>query len=481
MAKVIFVQNISYPFIGLMQISALLKQGGHECEAVISETHGSALEIIRQENPDIIGFSIMTGSHQWGLALSRQIKQILPSAVIVWGGPHPTFMPETINEEGIDVLCRGEGDHAMLELAEAVEHGIPYDNIPNLWVKGNNNEIIRNDLRPLIQDLDTLPFPDRSLYRRNPEIASASTQIFISSRGCPFDCTFCFNHRLKDIYRRGGNFVRHRSVHNLIDEISVVAESMTVKTVYFNDDTFVLDRTWVEEFAESYAKRVRIPFICLARADMITEELAALLARAGCSAVFFGIETGSERLRNELLKKRVTDDQIASAARSLKRHGIRFRTYNLLGLPGETLQDAFETVRINIRIGTDFPWAALFTPYPGTELGDRCRETGLLDHDFTVDSLEGTFHSGTLLNLPHRREIVNLHRFFQTAVLMPWTFPIIRRIISWPQNRFFTVWFSLVYGYVYIRSERRGWIRTALFGLKNLRHLSPAIFSKARA
>jgi radical SAM superfamily enzyme YgiQ (UPF0313 family) len=475
MAKLIFLQNMDYPLLGLMHMSSMLKRHGHECDALIGQSIGDFLPILQVERPDMIGFSVMTGMHQWARELSRQLKQAFPDTLIVWGGPHPTFKPDIISDPGVDVICRGEADEAIVDLANAVQEKSSLDSIPNFWVKTADGQVRKNDPRPLLEDLDRLPFPDRTLYRRYPKAGSSTTQIFMASRGCPFDCTFCFNHQLMSLYKNKGRFVRYRTVPNLLAEIREVVANGNVRNIYLNDDTLILNRKWMDEFLEAYGSEIALPFTCLIRADLTSEDLIRRMAGAGCRSVFFGIETGNEALRNGLLKKKVEDKHIVETARLLKQYGIKFRTYNILGLPGETLEDAFKTVEMNIRIGTEFPWAAIFMPYPGTELGDYSMRTGLLDPAFSDEQVSCTFHSTSVLKLEHRREIENLHKFFQTAVLFPCMFPLIKKLVRLPPNKIFVLWFTLVYGIVYIRSEARGWLHTIMFGLKNIRLLAPGL------
>ena len=478
MAKLIFIQNMDYPYLGLMSLSAMMKRHGHSCDVLIGQSAEDFIPVLKQENPGLIGFSVMTGMHQWAREISRRLKKEFPDKLIVWGGPHPTFKPDIIHNEGVDMICRGEADDALVELAGAVDRKEPFDHVANFWVKKPGGEIIKNDPRPLVEDLDRLPFPDRTLYRRYPDVNSSTTQIFMASRGCPFDCTFCFNHQLKALYHQKGRFVRYRSVQSLLTEIKEVMAGTEVKNVYLNDDTLILNRKWMDEFTESYGREIKKPFTCLIRADLTSEDLIRRMAEAGCRSVFFGIETGNEALRNGMLKKRVTDENIVHTAGLLKKYGIKYRTYNILGLPGESLEDAFKTIEMNIRIRAEFPWAAIFMPYPGTELGDLSVQMGLLDPAFSDEQVTCTFHSTSVLKMPHRREIENLHKFFQTAVLFPWTFPLVKKLIRLPPNKLFVLWFTFIYGIVYVRSEARGWMHTILFGLKNLKHLAPNLRSK---
>jgi radical SAM superfamily enzyme YgiQ (UPF0313 family) len=159
------------------------------------------------------------------------------------------------------------------------------------------------------------------------------------------------------------------------------------------------------------------------------------------------------------------------AARNLHDAGIPFRTYNMTALPGETLDDAFRTVELNVRIKTDYPWCSVFSPFPGTALAQHAIEKGLLERDFNPEQLGSSFFRATKLRSPEARQLENLQKFFQTAVLWPWTFPLIKLLISLKPNRLFNLWFSLIYFCVYCRSERRGYWPTIRFALRNYRHV----------
>lgn len=460
-----------------MYLAAMLKKHGHQVDALIGEKPGDFIPILRKEKPQVLAFSAMTGGHYWAVNMAKELKKEFPDALTVMGGAHPTFVPEVIEKEGLDIICRGEADNAIVELAEAIDKGKPLDAIANFWVKKKNGEIVKNDVRPLVADMDSLPFPWRELYGRYPKVLNTQTQVFRAGRGCPFNCTFCFNHVYNDLYRGKGKPVRFRSPRNLMDEVHEVTSRIRTKNVFFIDDTFIMNKQWIRELTEIYEKEIKIPFTCLIRADLTDEETVKMIARAGCRSALFGLETGNEKLRNGLLRKGVTDEQIIRVAGYLKENHIIFRTFNMVGLPDETLEQALETVEINIKIGTDYPQIAVFIPYPGTELAEQSKRQGLLDPNYGPDDVIGTYHAGTPLKLPHAREVENLQYFFQTAVLIPWSFPIIKKLIHLPPNPLFRLWFAIMYGYVYIRVENRGWWETIVFGLKSLKYIVPSFFS----
>lgn len=466
MARIVFLQDIWFEFMGPMHISAVLKAAGHECDLLIGRNASDFLGELRRIQPDVVAFSVMTGSHSWVAETGKAIKSEL-GCLVVCGGPHVTFFPEFVEQDGVDAICRGEGEGALLDIAAAVDSGADLSGIANLWVKLAGGNICRNDVRPLIDNLDVPPWPDRQLYQRYPLLAGGGVTHFLSSRGCPFDCSFCFNHRMMELYRGKGAYVRHRSPASMVSEIESVVSGSTSHRVYFADDTFALNKQWLRDFLPVYKVRVGLPFHCLVRISQVDEEIASLLAATGCAAVFWGVESGDERTRTELLDKGISDCQIRQGAALLKKHSLPFRTYNIVGFPGESMEQAMKTLRLNIEIGTDYPWCSLFTPYPGTRLEEYARQGGYLVADSQGRSIGRSFHGDSLLKNPEGDRIINLHKFFQTAVAVPCLLPLVKLIIRLPPNALFQLWFSLVYFLMYLRSEGRSVSGTLPVAIRN--------------
>lgn len=469
MARLLFLQNIDYEFLGPMYISAMVKQHGHDCELRIGQTLNDFRASLEQFKPDLVAFSIMSGSHGWAREMARQVKAHFNFRNI-FGGAHPTFFPEFINEEGIDYLVRGEGEEAMLEILNQIDRQEDFENILNVSFK-KQGKAIHNPLRNLRGDVDDYPFPDRTLYRLPGKFEHVRNVI--ASRGCPFHCSFCFEDAMRELYKSKGKYVRIREIAPVIAECKRLVAETDVRVIYFADDVFGMKKEWLYDFLEVYRREVNIPFICLVRADIVAsdEQYARRLSDAGCRSVFFGVESGNEKLRNEVLVKQLTDKQIIRAATLLHGVGIKFRTYNIVGLPDETLQDALSTVEMNIRIKADYPWCSIFSPFPGTALTDYAFAKGYLSPTFEYEELSKSFFLDSQLQIPHIRPMQNLQKFFQTAVLWPWTFGLIKKLIHLPPNIFFRAWFGLVYFYVYVKSEQRSIISTLRFALKNYRHV----------
>ena len=468
MVKILFLQDILYEHIGIMYLSRQLKSNGHKCEVLVESEEEDFIKKIITKKPDIIAFSAMTGMHKWCLKLSNYLRKHLNSLIIM-GGPHPTFFPSVIENDSIDMICRGEGEEAIVELSNNLRDKRSLLKIKNLWIKDKEGRIHKNDVRNLVKNLDNYQFPDREIYyHRYPYLRKKSVKPFFIARGCPYDCTFCFNHAFKEIYSCKGPFLRNRSIDNVLNEIKNVKRKYGLKKVYFQDDTFILFKNWMKEFLVRYKKEINLPFICLARADQLDEELVKLMKEANCICVFFGIETGNEKLREEVLKKRVTNKQIINSGKLLKKYKIRFKTYNMLGLPGESLENAIETVNINIKIKTDYPWCSILQPYPGTKIADYMISKKMINKNFNVDDMEEFFFDKSMIKTQEAKEIDNLQKLFFYSVKFPILKPLIKKLIKLPPNIAFEVLFWIGYAYVYIGSERLNPIKTLFFGAKNL-------------
>lgn len=468
MAKIAFVQNLAFEYLGVMYISSILKIHGHQVETFIIDKRDDrkVFRKISQFSPDLVGFSCLTGSHKWAIEFARRLKKNLSIKTIL-GGPHPTFFPEIISESGVDIICIGEGENALLEIANKIDKKEDYTDVSNCWFNVNG-KVIKNQVAPLIERLDTVPFPDREIYYQKYPYLNKSKKVFLTTRGCPFKCSFCFNHALQKIYSGKGKYVRRQSVDNVLEEIKYIKERYGLKVVYFQDDTFILDKQWVKEFLDRYKKEINLPFFCLIRADVVNEDIIKDMASAGCSRVFWGIESGDEKMRIGLLKKGITDEQIYRTARLLKKYKIKFRTYNMLGFPGETLQQAFDTVKINSKIKTDYPWCSLFQPYPRTELGDYSWTMGYIEG--TTDNFEHSFFKDSIIKSDIRKEIINLQKLFFYGV----KFPLIRhifektRILSISPNIVFELLFLISYAYCYMKSEQRSFFEVLDIARRNI-------------
>jgi anaerobic magnesium-protoporphyrin IX monomethyl ester cyclase len=434
---------------GIMHISALLKQEGHQTSlAVVTEE--DPVEAALRLKPDVVGYTVYTGTQNYYLDLNRQIKAQLPGVFSLFGGPHPTFFPEMIEHEGVDGICVGEGEYATLDLLNALQADAEITGIPN-WHFKFNGEIVRNPVRPLLtsEQLDELPFPDRDLlYNVHPASRRNKIRPFITGRGCPYSCTYCFNKAYRDLYRGLGKTMRRRSVEDVIREIKAVRRRYSLEFITFMDDTFILNRQWLQDFAVRYKAEVGLPFWCQVRADLVTDEMMALFKDAGCVSVSFGLEAGNDRLRNAILKRNMSGEQILEASRIFRQHGIAFMTNNMLGLPTGSLETDFETLDLNVQCRPSYANVFLFQPYPKTELGELACQGGWMIGSF--DDLSGSVSDDTIIRFgseSEKRQIENLQKLFALAVEFPSLVPLVKLLIKLPRNKLFWLVYKIWKGY----------------------------------
>jgi radical SAM superfamily enzyme YgiQ (UPF0313 family) len=434
--------------MGVLYLAAALRRAGHEAALALADRRDFRARL-RDFAPDLLAYSVTTGYHNYYLELNRQLKAELPKpALSVFGGPHATFFPEVVEEEGVDVVCRGEGEEAIVELADALTEGDDYRRLPNLWVK-ENGAVHRNDVRPLLEDLDAVPFPARDLlYDHDPYMRRVTMKHFFPMRGCPYLCTYCFNHKYNQLYRDKGSILRWRSVDNVLAEIDEVRRAYPLQFVRFLSDNFTNSKEWVAEFADKYRAAVGLPFHANVRANMVDEKVARDLARAGCVSVLLGIETGDDDARNRLLKRNMSRETIVAACRYLRESGVNVYASNIIALPGETFERALATVALNRECRPAFAWSALFMPYPGTELTQYAVDHGYYDGD--PNAVFHTFHERSVLRFPEARDarrFYNLHKLFGVMVEWPFLSRLAGPLCRVPPNPLYKLIFTLWYGY----------------------------------
>ena len=424
--KILFIypNMIQYPKninFGIAYLAAILKQHRHEV-ALIDTTFGTSDQIIlnqvHRHNPDLIAMSFVSANFPYASHVASLIKKITKTPIIA-GGIHPTIAPEeTLQKEGFDMICVGEGEEALLELVQSLEKGVKRLDINNLWFK-KDDQIIRNPLRPLIADLDALPDADFSFFDYERYLKHQKQEAsFLGSRGCPYRCTYCVNHTLQQLYRHKGPFVRFRSVDRIINEVNRIISAYDIRGIEFYDDTFTMKKDRVKEFCEKFKKEVNQPFKINARVDHLNEDLVAQLAKGGCVRVSIGLESGDPLIRRKILARDISDEQIITSCKLLRKYGIGFMTYNMIGIPGENLDNVKSTIALNRFIKPDFTNAFIFTAYKGTDLYEKCKKQGILDDNIiAIDS----FYSSTNVKHPliPLKKLKHLKKWFGFYVYLP--------------------------------------------------------------
>ncbi|MCW3997085.1 MAG: B12-binding domain-containing radical SAM protein [Candidatus Bathyarchaeota archaeon] len=364
------VLGIKTPPMGLAYLAAALEAEGYQPKII----DANALELnfiemrkkLEKESPDVVCVTSITPMIYEAMASVKVAKSVSPNSTTILGGPHATFCPmETLeNCPELDVVCLGEGEETLTELIQKVEKEQNLDDVKGIIYR-KSGHFYRTEPRPLIKDLDNLPFPARHLLPMNHYTVLGRNYPsinIVSSRGCPFRCSFCSSS-----YFYGKSY-RARTAKNVVDEIEQVVNKYKVKSIEFSDDTFTLYRSRVEEICEEIIRRkLDISWVCSSRANLVTRDLLIRMKKAGCHIVLYGIESGSPRIL-KLMKKGETPIQMARAVKVTKETGMETLGSFILGYPEETRSELLQTIHFSKKIGIDFAEFSIATPYPGTEL-----------------------------------------------------------------------------------------------------------------
>jgi hypothetical protein len=302
--------------------------------ASIFSFHKIILKKIVEFKPDLFCFSVTTDNYVWACEWARKIKQNF-EVPIIFGGVHATSVPERIIKEPfVDYVCVGEGDFAVIELAESIRSKKPNFSIPNIWSK-NNGTIYSNDVRPPIADLNTLPFPDKGLYYETAPVFRYG-YLISSSRGCPFSCTYCCNNIYNSLYERYGGFIRKRNADNVIEELVIARAKYNPKFIHFVDEVFNYDYEWLKGFLEKYIKEVKLPFSCYCYPNFTDKALIELLKKAGCFKVQIGLQTVDETKRAKVFKRGSDAEKIAKTIDYFRDAGVYITSDTIFGFPEES-------------------------------------------------------------------------------------------------------------------------------------------------
>lgn len=438
-------EHNQYP--GVMSISAVLKQHGFAVEVVTAELD-ALRDRLDKDTPTVVAYSTPTAYVRHYLDLNTAIKKEFPSLISLFGGPHPTYFPEMIEEPYVDGVCVGEGEYPMLEMMQKLMSGLPIRDIQNWWIK-EGGEINKNPLRSLTKDLDEYPIPDHSIFH-SAKRSTVSQAIVLTSRGCPYSCTYCYNHVYRKLYRGKGKPVRRRSVDHVMQELRLLKNN-GCKYIRFMDDLFILFPEWLKEFAVKYREQIGLPFTCLARANLVSEDISKTLKEAGCYRVMLGLEAGDDYVRNKILKRKMSKEVIVKACHLIKDNGMKLVTANIIGIPGGSFETDWETVELNLQCRPNYASAAILTPFPGTEIHDFAMQEGMTEPTIQKD-VEKSFGFGFESTLKYedqkeKQRIENLHKFFPLVVMFPWLAPLVKQLVKLPPNRIFNILYIAVANY----------------------------------
>jgi len=336
---------------------------------------------IKQLNPKIVAISLLSPYVLIAKRLTELIKKYT-SAIVIWGGVGPTITPEE-HIKLTDIICIGEGERALEELVVAVRDGKDYKNIKNLWVK-DESKVIKNPQGSLIQDLDCLPFAEygsedmyfiehNKLSREDPELDHPILYLQ-STRGCPYSCSFCIETMYHDMYKGLGKFVRRRSVGNIVKEVNMHQNKPNnrKKRVYFIDEVFGSAPEFMDEFVPRYKKEVGLPFDVLYHPKSLKVRTIGKLVEAGVKEINFGIQTGSDKIRNDIFTRPGTNAEIIELTKEISKHKVNIRYDLILDNDFETEETLKECINLILQLPKPVTFNTFslqhFPDYPMTKM-----------------------------------------------------------------------------------------------------------------
>ncbi len=439
--------NRYFPF-GLTCIAAVLRKEGHEVSIYDADCNRQASDIdyaqlpkkyplyvnalndashplwqealatIGEFHPDIVGITVLTTKAASAFKLAALCKQHSRDRLVIMGGPHATLKAEEILQicPDVDLVVRGEGEVTLCQLIREIEKDTRnFNRIEGISCL--QNEVVRHNApRQMIMNLDDLPFPARELLMGRETYSSEDMGLLMTSRGCPFNCTYCATA----IWRRA---TRYRSIPKVVAEIKDVINTHGTTQFSFKDDTFTVNRKRVLEFCDHLlADGIKIGWECNARVDTLDEILLRRMKEAGCNSIKIGVESGSDRILS-LMGRRISRQQVCEAAALLKKTGIHWTGYFMMGLPGETVEDIQSTLNFMKQIQPDFASISTYEPFPGTKLFDFGVERGIVSPKMSQEDFNKRLPSDYYVRDPQNRvDTIDGATFRQLEVDMKSTF-----------------------------------------------------------
>lgn len=431
--KILFIYN-GAENLGIEYLSSYLKSKGHETHLLFDPAIFSGHlvfdskllsklfyvddKIVKQAielKPDIIAFSTFTGNYRWCLSIAEKIKKI-SNIPIIFGGVHASAVPkEVLSNAFVDYVIVGEAEEALLELTE---NKLEYKDIKNLGYR-DGDKIMINPPREYIKDLNALPFPDKEMFYDKVPLFQKS-YLVLTSRGCPFNCTYCSNNMMHSLYCNEKNHLRIRTPKNVIEELKWAKSKFNIKLVSFVDDVFTSSKTWLEEFIPLYKSEIGIPFFCSVHPNTITKEIAHLLKLGGCWCATMGVQSASERIRKDIFNRNCSNKKMLEAISFIKQEGIIISLDNIFGAPTETEEDLLCGLKFYDEAKADRIITFWLTYYPTTKIVEIAKQNGNLT-DKDIDNIYkgnvGFTHSGGSLSKDKKKIYLKYGLIFQLRSL----------------------------------------------------------------
>lgn len=439
--KITFYHS-AFEVLAVEYLSAVLKSAGHAVTLVYDhrlfddawisvptlsaffEGMDSTVDAILKSAPDMVCFSVVTDDWIRTRKLASMLKKKQPDLLVMAGGIHITSVPEhVINCPEIDFACIGEGEEAVVELADRLERGIDITGTRNFYIR-SGEKIIRNKVRPLIANLDELPYPDKEIFFR-PAPYFSKSYLTMSSRGCPWSCPFCHHNVEKKVYGNPAGYFRQHSVQRMINELKQAMSRWDIQMIIIEDDMLLNNRDWAIEFCYEYSRQIGLPWTCVAHPAQIDMTMAGSLAEAGCSCIEIGVQSFNQNLKKEVLGRHESNMTVIKALEALNKNGLRFDCDHIAGFPGETEQDLLKAARVYSHFRPNRIMYMNLTYFPGTDIVDYSYQRGLISKQDVEDGIRGVDRNFVQVRRDRRRHFGYFRFIFAYIPLLP------AKIILW--------------------------------------------------
>lgn len=378
-------------------------------------------QMVEEFKPDLIGYSVVEDTWTQAVLMMERVEDLRITSIV--GGVFPTLAPNiVIKHKCVDMLCVGEGEHALVDLCYKMWRGEDFSSISNLWIK-KENSVIKNPIGPPIH-LDDVPFGDWTLFEKERFYRPMQGKIFRmvpieTDRGCPYTCRFCEAPSIVGMYRKETDlyYFRRKSWDLVKEEIDLYIKKYTAEYIYFNAETFLaMSNDDFDKFIDIYSK-IKLPFWMQTRIETLTEDRVRRLEEVNCNRISIGLEHGNEEFRKKVIGKGFSNKAIVDAFNILDKHSIPITVNNILGFPGETRELIFDTIELNRQLNADSINAFYFMPYRGTAMRAECEAKGYI----TEESQTKGLMSGPIMNMPQlsNDELLGLVRTFSLYVKFP--------------------------------------------------------------